>query len=165
MNYLKSLLLYQDEPAYGLLLRLIIVVVPVILLATSIYVWSVGDSAGGLALAVEAFIIILIFWIVFPRKYQVYEDHLRIVLGGPFSVKIGFDKIRTIEVTSGLSFSVNFATRVTNSHVVIVKKKGLSIAITPRANDSFVENANRALDQWAKTSGRVEPQVSNLQQI
>jgi hypothetical protein len=165
MNYLKSLLLYQDEPAYGLLLRLIIVVVPVILLATSIYVWSVGDSAGGLALAVEAFIIVLIFWIVFPRKYQVYEDHLRIVLGGPFSVKIGFDKIRTIEVTSGLSFSVNFATRVTNSHVVIVKKKGLSIAITPRANDSFVENANRALDQWAKTSGRVEPQVSNLQQI
>jgi len=165
MNYSKSLLLYQDEPAYGLLLKLIIIVVPVILLVTSIYMWSAGESAGGLALAAEAFIIILIFWIVFPRQYQVYEDHLRIVLGGPFSVKIGFDKIKTIEVTSGLSFGVNFATRVTNSHVEIVKKKGLSIAITPRANDSFVENANRALSQWAKTSGRVESQVSNLKQI
>jgi hypothetical protein len=165
MDYSKSLLLYQDEPTYGLLLRLIIVAVPVILLATSLYLWSVGESAGGLVLLVEASIIGLIFLVVFPRKYQVYEDHLRIVLGGPFSVKIGFDKIKTIEVTSGLSFSVNFATRVTNSHVVIMKKKGLSIAITPKANDSFVENANRALSQWAKTSGRVESQVSNIPQI
>ena len=165
MNYSKSLLLYQDEPAYGLLLKLILIVVPGIVLAASIYLWSVGETSGGLVLLVEAFILSFIFVIVFPRQYQVYEDHLRIVLGGPFSVKIGFDKIKTIEVTSGLSFSVNFATRITKSHVVIVKKKGLSIAITPRANDSFVENANRALSQWARTSDRAEPQVSNLQQI
>lgn len=165
MNYSKSLLLYQDEPAYGVLLKLIIAVAPVALLAASIYLWSVGESVGGTVLLVEAFIVSLIFLMVFPRKYQVYEDHIRIVLGGPFSVKIGFDKIKTIEVTSGLSFSANFATRIAKSHVVIVKKKGLSISITPRANDSFVENANRALSQWARTSDRAEPQVSNLQQI
>lgn len=165
MNYSKSLLLYQDEPAYGLLLKLILVVVPGIVLAASLYLWSVGENSGGLVLLVEAFIISFIFLIVFPRKYQVYEDHLRIVLGGPFSVKIGFDKIKTIEVTSGLSFGVNFVTRMTKSHVVIVKKKGLSIAITPRANDSFVENANRALSQWERTSDRAAPQVGNLQQI
>lgn len=138
-------------------MKLIIVLMPAIFLAASIYVWSLGDTSGGLALLVEAFIIGLIFWVVFPRKYQVYEDHVRIVLGGPFSVKVWFDRIKTIEVTSRLSFSVNFVTRITRSHVAIVKKKGLSIAITPRANDSFVENANRALSQWVNTSGRVEP--------
>ena len=157
MSYSRTLLLYQDEPAYGLLLKLIIVTVPGILLATSIYVWSLGDNSGALALLVEAFIIGFIFWLVFPRKYQVYEDHVRIVLGGPFSVKVWFDKIRTIEVTSRLSFGVNFATKITKSHVEIVKKKGLSIAITPKANDLFAEHANRALSQWIKTSGNVEP--------
>lgn len=152
MNYSKSLLLYQDKPAYGLLLKLIIVITPVALLAASIYVLSLGDGSGGLALLVEAFITGFIFWIVFPRRYQVYEDHVCIVLGGPFSVKVGFDKIKTIEVTSRLTFSVNFVTKLTKSYVEIAKKRGLSIAITPRANDLFVKNANRALSQWVKTS-------------
>jgi len=157
MNYSKSPLLYQDEPAYGVPLKLIIVIMPAIFLAASIYMWSSGDTSGGLALLVEAFIIGLIFWVVFPCKYQVYEDGVRIGLGGPLSVKVGFDKIRTIGVTSRLSFSVNFVTTITKSYVEIVKKKGLSIAITPRANDSFVENANRALSHWVRTSGRAEP--------
>ena len=120
------------------------------LLATGIYVLSLGDSYTGLVLLVEAFIIGFIFWVVFPRRYQVYEDHVRIVLGGPFSVKVGFDKIKAIVVTSRLTFSVNFVTKFTKSYVEIVKKRGLSIAITPRANDLFVENANRALSQWVK---------------
>lgn len=152
MNYSKSVLLYQDEPAYGLLLKLIIVIMPIILLAASVYLLSSGESSGGLALLVEASIVGFIFWIVFPRMYQVYEDHIRIVLGGPFSVKVGFAKIETIRVTSRFILSVNFVTKLTKSFVEIAKKKGLSIAITPKDNDLFIENANQALSQWIKTS-------------
>jgi hypothetical protein len=148
MSYSKSLLLHQDEPAYGLLFRLIILAVPGILAASGIYLWSSGDSQGALALLFEAGFIGLIFWLVFPRRYLVYEDHLRIVLGGPFSMKIGFAGIKTIETTSRLSFNINFATRLAKSYVAIVRKKGLSIAITPRASDRFVEEANRALSNW-----------------
>ena len=99
----------------------------------------------------EAFIVGLIFWLVFPREYRVYEDHLRIVLGGPFSVKVGFENIRAIRTTGKTAFTVNFVTRITKSYVEIAKKRGLSIAITPTDNDSFVENANRALEQWLRT--------------
>jgi len=138
--------------AYGFLLKAIIVLVPGTLLAAGIYVWSLGDSSGSLVLLVEAFIIGFIFWIVFPRRYQVYEDHIRIALGGPFSVKVGFDKIEAIRVTSKFIFSINFVTRLTKSYVEIAKKRGMSIAITPRDNDMFIENANRALTQWVKKS-------------
>ncbi len=96
MNYSKNLLLYQDRPAYGLLLKLIIVGIPVALLVTSFSLLSSGNSSDGLALLFETFIIGVIFWVVFPRRYQVFEDHLRIVLGGPFSVKVGFEKKKTI---------------------------------------------------------------------
>jgi hypothetical protein len=154
MSRTKSLLLYQDEPT-GSLLKLIMVIVPAVLLLVSIYLLSSGESSGGLALLLEAFLIGLIFWIVFPRKYQVYEDHLRIVLGEPFAVKIGFDKIMAVEVTSRTAFTVNFTTTITKTYVRIVKKQWLSIAITPTSNDLFVDNANRALSQWAKTR-RVE---------
>ena len=152
MNYSRSVLLYQDEPAYGLFLKLIVVLVPAALLVASIYLLSSGESSGGLALLVEAFIVGFIFWIVFPRRYQVYEDHIRIALGGPFSVKVGFDKIEAIRVTSKFIFSVNFVTKLTKSYVEISKRRGLSIAITPRDNDLFIENANQALSQWVKTS-------------
>ena len=152
MNYSRSVLFYQDEPAYGLFLKLIVVLVPAALLVASIYLLSSGESSGGLALLVEAFIVGFIFWIVFPRRYQVYEDHIRIALGGPFSVKVGFDKIEAIRVTSKFIFSVNFVTKLTKSYVEIAKRRGLSIAITPRDNDLFIENANRALTQWVKTS-------------
>jgi hypothetical protein len=47
---------------------------------------------------------------------------------------------------------VNLVTRITKNYVKIVKKKGMSIAITPADNESFVEKANLALSQWVKTS-------------
>jgi len=78
------------------------------------------------------------------------KDHLRILMGGPFSVKIGLQNIKIIRVTRRLSFGVNFVTRITRSHVEIVRKKGWSIAITPTLDDLFVENANRALTEWLK---------------
>lgn len=156
MNYSQSVLLYQDKPKYGLFLKLILII-PVILVASSIYLWSTGDAFVSLTLLTEAFIIGLIFWFVLPREYQVYENHLRLVLGGPFSVKLGFQNIEAIRITSRLSFNVHFATRITRSYVEIVIKKGMSIAITPSDDESFVEKANLALSQWVKTGAWVEP--------
>lgn len=147
MSHSKSLLVYQDVPAYGLLVKLFIVIIPGGMLATSMYLWSISETSDGLALLIEAVIIGFIFWVVFPRRYQVYEDHVRIVLGGPLSVKVGFDKIKTIGITSKQTLSVNFVTKLTKSYVEIAKKKALPIAITPGDNDLFVENANRALGQ------------------
>ena len=153
MNYSQSILLYQDKPKYGLLLKLVLII-PVILLASIIYLWYTGDTFVSLVLLTEAFIIGLILWFVLPREYQVYENHLRIVLGGPFSVKVGFKNIETIRITSRFSFSINFVTRITKNYVEIAIKKGMSIAITPTDDESFVEKANLALSQWAKTSAR-----------
>ena len=157
MSYSISLLLYQDRPAYGSLLKLIILIVPGGLLIASIYLLLSGENIGGLALLVETFIVGLILWFVFPRRYQVYEDHIRVVLGGPFSVKVGFAKIETIRVTNRFILSVNLVTKLTKSYVEIAKRKGLPIAITPSDSDLFVENAARALSQWIKTSTEYRP--------
>jgi hypothetical protein len=149
MDYSQSVLLYQDKPKYGLIMKLILII-PVILLASGIYLWSTGDALGSLALLIEAFIIGPILWFVLPREYQVYENHLRIVLGGPFSVKVGFQNIEAVRITSRMSFNIHFTTTVTRSYVEIAIKKGMSIAITPTDDKTFVEKANQALSQWAK---------------
>ncbi len=158
MNYSKGLVLYQVEPAYGIFLKLIVFIMPIAFLALSYYLFSSGEREGGLALLAEAFIVLLILITVSPRSYQVYEDHVRIVLGEPFSlkVKIRVHKITSIEVTSKLILSVNFATRMTGSYVAITPKRGLPIAITPKDNNAFVENANKALAEWQKAQPRVQ---------
>ena len=77
LQYSKSMLLYQDKPQYGLLLKLFLMI-PVAFLVGSLYLYLLGDTLGRLALLPQAFIIGLIFWFVIPREYQLYEDHLRI---------------------------------------------------------------------------------------
>ena len=151
MRYSKGLVLYHGEPEYGSVLKLIAVLVPVSLAASSFYLFSTGEREGGLVLLGDTLLVSLIFWSVFPRSYQVYEDHLRIVLGGPLSVKVRFDNVASIASTRKMVFSVNFATRMTGSYVSIALKRGLAIAITPRDYDQFVENANRALSEWKQT--------------
>ena len=156
MDYSQSILLYQDKPKYGLLMKLILIL-PAVLLGLSIYLWFRGDTVGSLVLVTEAFIIGLILWFVLPREYQVYENHLRIVLGGPFSVKIGFRNIEAIRITNRFAFTVNFATTITRSYVQIAIRKGMSIAITPGDDKSFVEKANQALSRWIETNAWLKP--------
>ncbi len=144
-------MLYEDRPAYGLLLKLIFIVMPLAMLIGSISLFSSGDSEGGLVLIIEAFIIGLIFWCVMPRSYQVYEDHIRIVLGGSFSMKVGFDRIEEVKVTVKAVFTMNFVTKFAIDSVVIFRKRGLNIAITPNDYATFVQNASHALSEWRKT--------------
>lgn len=157
VDYSKSILLYQEQVTYGLLLKLIVMILPATLVIISFYLWSSGEITGGLALLVEAVFISLIFLAIFPRKYQIYENHLRIVLGGPFSVKIGFDRITKIEVTSKTALTVNLVTRIAKTYVIIERKGNIGIAITPKSYEDFVENTNRALSEWIRTQ-RATPQ-------
>lgn len=103
----------------------------------------------------ETIIIGFVFWIVFPREYRVYEDHISIVLGGPFAIRVGFHELKEVRIKRGISPTANFVTSVTAQCVEIVKRKGIGLAITPSHSDEFVEYANQALKQWQKTSGQV----------
>jgi hypothetical protein len=154
MSYPTNILLYEDEPA-GWIFKFFFVIITLVLLAGSVYFWVSGDNAGSLAMLIVAFVTGLAFWIVSPRKYQVYEDHLQILLGGPFVVKIRFAQIATIEVTDKTTpefTTIKLISKVTNTYVRIGMKKGLSITITPKSDALFVENANRSLCRWQETN-------------
>ena len=145
-------MLFQDEPYYGLFLRLLFLILPGGLATASLGLWSTGEEPASAVLLGEATIMGLIFWAVLPRAYQVFDNHLTIALGGSLSVRIGFEDIVKIEITDRASFGMNFTTDVRRKYVLISKKQGLSIAITPRNDPMFVENANNAFKQWTEKS-------------
>jgi hypothetical protein len=150
--YYNNLLLSQHEPAHSSALKLLFVFIPALLLAAGIYLGSTGETEGAQALAAEALLIALILWAVLPRSYQVFEDHLRVVLGGPLSMNIPFAQIDRIEITDKNSLSINFVSIVGRSYVKIARKRGWAIAITPEHSEVFVAAATSALNQWTRNN-------------
>jgi hypothetical protein len=152
MKQPTSLLLYQDEPASGRVLRVILLVVPAIMFITGLYLWFSREGSESLGLLVISIPIGLVLWIILPQKYQVFEDRLCIVLGGPLAINVGYNQITFMEVTTRNALTLNLVSTITRTYVIIGKKKGMSIAITPERNELFVENASRALSHWRKNN-------------
>ena len=148
MKYENIIVLHEDTAAQSPIVRGIFIGVIALILISAIVLWATGEGEGALALFAEAFLITSILRIVLPRKFQVYDDHLRIVLGGPLGMNIGFEQIAKVETTDAMDFTVNFVTTVSRSYVRISKKQGFNIAITPANPQTFVTQANLALSRW-----------------
>ncbi|MFC2035415.1 PH domain-containing protein [Chloroflexota bacterium] len=91
----------------------------------------------------------LLFRAILPQRLQIFEDRVKIVLGGPFSLNIPLTDIREAHLASNskvfVYWGVRFATSV-KSIVEIVRKEGLSVVISPTNTDSFLEQLNQALE-------------------
>ena len=89
----------------------------------------------------------LLFKAILPRRYQIFEDRLRILMGGPFAINISFSNIEEAKPASGRKAfayrSLRLATS-TNHVVEIVRKKGLNLVISPSNDDMFLEQLNQA---------------------
>ena len=89
----------------------------------------------------------LLFKAILPRRYQIFEDRLKIVMGGPFAINISFSNIKEAKPASGGKAFAYWGLRLatsTNYVVEIVRKKGLNIVISP-SNEMFLEQLNQAL--------------------
>lgn len=138
---------YEDKPNIGKLLMAVLGLPVVIFLIIAIVLLP-AEPETGFALAGTAVLISIIFWIVLPRKYVVYEDKVKIVLGGPLSVGIPFKNIRTARIPKGVfTTGVNWVTSFKNE-LQIVTRRGWNINITPGDRDQFLEHLNKALEEW-----------------
>lgn len=84
---------------------------------------------------------------ILPRRFQIFEDRLRILLGGPFAINIPFANIAEAKPASGRKATIYSGLRLATSsyHVVeIIRKKGLNLVISPAHDDMFLEQLNQA---------------------
>ncbi len=160
----KSVPIYQDKPSWYVSPTISIIIFAIILPTLSIYIISWTDIFVVLPLLIMGFFIALFSWFIMPRRYEVHQDHLSIVLGRPFSINIKFEKIITITVKNPkfAEWFTSFRTIGIFSNIWMIKKNYVeiaidrigNIAISPRDNTLFIENANRALSEWGKTRAK-----------
>lgn len=145
-------IIYEDNPHYDVWLKGIMVL-PVFFVVIGLYYVFTAQVGSAIGLFATAVLMGAIYWAVMPRKYQVLDSKLRIVLGGPFSVNIPFDMLETAGKPEGISLGLNFATTFISDHIVEIKrKKGMTVNITPNDRDQFLENLNKAMTDWKRNN-------------
>jgi hypothetical protein len=145
-------IIYEDSPHYDVWLKGIMML-PVFFIVMGVYYLFIGQVESAIGLFATTVLMGAIYWAVFPRKYQVLDSKLRIVLGGPFSFNISFNTLETAGKPEGVSLGLNFATTFISEHIVEIKrKKGMTVNITPNDRDLFLENLNKAVYEWKRNN-------------
>ncbi len=147
--------IYEDSPYYDVWIKSLIVL-PIFFVLIGVYYVYIKDVPSAVGLFGTGLLMGLIYWLVFPRKYQVMDRKLKIMLGGPFSFNIPFDTLETVGKPEGFNVGLNFATTFISEHAVEIKrKKGMTVNITPGNRDLFLENLNKAVYDWKSGRSKV----------
>ena len=146
--------IYEDTPHYDVWLKAIMLLPLFFILAGAFHI-ATGESQAATGMFATAVLMAAIYWAIFPRKYRIHEAGVRIVLGGPFSFNISFDSIEKARPPEGVSLGINFATTFSSRHAVqIVRRKRLDVNITPADRQQFLENLEKALNDWRRYNRR-----------
>ena len=146
--------IYEEAPRYDSLLKAIMVL-PVFFIVFGIYYLIIAEVEAAIAMFATTLLMGAVYWAIFPRKYQILDSKLRIVLGGPFSLNVPFSNLEAARAPEGATFGINFHTCISSDRVVqIIRKKGWNVNITPNDRDLFLENLNKALNDWRRYNAR-----------
>jgi hypothetical protein len=144
--------IYEDSPHYDVWLKGIMML-PVFFIVIGLYYLFTAQVEAGIGMFATAVFMSAIYWAVMPRKYQVLDSKLRIVLGGPFAFNVAFDTLETAGKPEGVNLGINFATTFVSDHIVEIKRKrGMTVNITPSDRDLFLENLNKAVYEWKRNN-------------
>lgn len=147
-------LIYEDAPHYDLWLKLILGGTLALTFILGIWLLKIDLLGAWLCLGVTAFDALL-FHAVLPRRYQIFEDRIRIILGYPFAFNIPLATIRVAQAASGAKafayWGIRCATSI-SSVVEIVRSKGWNLVISPGNRDAFLEHLNEVLSAMPKSN-------------
>ena len=142
------MLVYEEKAEYVSWFRLLFLI-PIGLFIGAVIAASNLESEVSLVLAGEGLFFIVLFYFIMPRKYQIFDDRLRIVLGYPFGINIFLSTIREVKHSPGMKAfvysGVRFATSTKNV-IEIVRNKGFNYVISPNNSEAFREQLNQAIE-------------------
>ncbi len=141
------MILHEEPAAYDSWLKLL-VLIPAGLVIGAIFLAYSKEYEGFFVLIGEGAFFVLLFYFILPRKYQIYQDKLKLVLGKPFVINIPLSTIKEVRHSSGVKAFVYSGVRFATSSgyvVEVVRSKGMNYVISPKNGDIFLEQLNQAI--------------------
>lgn len=146
-----SYLVHEDTPRIDLPLKAMIAVVLGLTLGLGVWLLFVDIVAASVMLGVTAFDALL-FKCIMPRRYEIWSDRLRIVLGWRFTVNVALEDIAEAREASGWAAFGHWGLRLAPSTrgVVIIRRRGLDVVISPSDRDTFLYRLGTGLEAGRK---------------
>jgi hypothetical protein len=148
--------IYKDDARYDTWFKIVLALPIAILVLNAVFLIANSQAAAMLIVFAVALFLVLIFWLVLPRKFVVMQDKLVIELGGPFSFKIAYKDIKSAGKINWKSknFAMNFTSSIQNT-VNVTASKGLSINFSPSHSEQFLQNLNEAMEKWKNNNSPI----------
>lgn len=93
---------------------------------------------------------------LYPTKYQIFNEKIRIVLGYVLHFDIPFSNIENVTAATWqdlCGLNLNFINSYSSDDILqITRKHGAKIHITPGDRDQFLENLNKAVYDWKRNN-------------
>src|SRR4030042_1121411 len=148
----SQLVVFEDKPVYDKLNKYLIGGIIAIPLIVAIVLLTQDILGAAIMFGITVFDAML-FWCILPKRFIVFEDRLKIVLGGPFSITIPFrDIVKVRQATKDMAF-VYWGYRLGTSlkfQVEIERRNGLSVLISPSMENEFIEQLNQARENYVE---------------
>jgi hypothetical protein len=148
----SQLVVFEDKPVYDKLNKYLIIGIIAIPLIVAIILLTQDILGAGIMFGVTVFDAIL-FWCILPKRFLVFEDRLKIVLGGPFSYTIPFRDIVEVKQATKDMAVIYWGMRLGTSlkfQIVIERKNGLSVLISPSREGEFIEQLNLTRENYVE---------------
>ncbi|MFC1947155.1 PH domain-containing protein [Chloroflexota bacterium] len=146
----SRVVVFEDGPVYDKLNKYLIGSILAVPLIVAIVLLTQDILGAAIMFGVTIFDAVLI-WCILPKRFFVYEDRVKIDLGGPFSYTIPFrDIIDVRQATKDMAW-VYWGMRLGTSlkfQVEIERKNGLGIILSPSMENEFIEQLNQARDNY-----------------
>lgn len=139
--------IYEEAAAIDWWLKLVVVAVLAATIIPGILTISDSPSEGWVLLG-TAVLVAVLFHAILPRRFQLYADRLRIVLGRPFSFEVRLDKIieaGTIHPAKSL-FNAGLRMSTSPGNAIQIRRHGApTLLISPQNRERFLDQLNGAL--------------------
>jgi hypothetical protein len=140
--------IHEENAEYNAWMRLILIIPAGLFIGAVISIYYQELEALWVLLG-DAIFISLLFYFIFPRKFQIYNDKLRIVLGNPFSINIPFSSIKVVRHSEGYKAYTYSGVRFATSSrylIEILRRKGLNYVISPQHGEMFLHQLDQAIN-------------------
>lgn len=102
-----NLVYHEQPPKYGLGYRLLVILFPLGFIIGGFWLYThpeVEDTmTGAITLWGVTIFWVLLFRAILPQQYQILDDRVKVILGGPFSFNIPLNSINEVEYPTGFS--------------------------------------------------------------
>ena len=144
---------HEQAPKYGLGLGLLVILFPIGFIIAGFWFYAhpeVEDAtAGAITFWGVTIVLVILFWAILPRQYQILEDRVKVILGGPFSFNIPLNSIIEVEYPTKFSSQMHsdhkFLVCFDSKYYIWIKRGSFfkNVVIAPQNPSLFVENLKR----------------------